>query len=108
MSFEDLLHPLLDRYMRAPDWVKASAGRAYALVPARLRFGGAYDRFRDELAVRGAAALERLARQKLRSALEWAIQTVPAYRDYAPLLAHCDDTAELLARMPLVDKPAIK
>ncbi len=108
MSFEDLLHPLLDRYMRAPDWVKASAGRAYALVPARLRFGGAYYRFREELGVRDAAALDRLARRKLRATLEWAIQTVPAYRDYAPLLASCDDTAALLARLPLVDKAAIK
>ncbi len=108
MSFEDLLHPLLDRYMQAPDWVKASAGRAYAWVPARLRFGGAYYRFRDEVAVRDAGALDRLARRKLRSTLEWALQTVPAYRDYAPLLARCDDTEELLARMPIVDKKAIK
>jgi len=59
MSFEDLLHPLLDRYMQAPDWVKASAGRAYAWVPARFRFGGAYYRFRDELAVRDAAEIGR-------------------------------------------------
>ena len=100
MSFEDLLHPLLDRYLQAPDWVKASAGRAYAWVPARLRFGGAYYRFRDEVAVRDAGALDRLARRKLRSTLEWALQTVPAYRDYAPLLARCDDTGELLARVP--------
>lgn len=108
MSFEDLLHPLLDRYMRAPDWVKASAGRAYALVPARLRFGGAYYRFREEVGVRDPGALDRLARRKLRAALEWAIHTVPAYRDYAPLLASCDDTAGLLARLPLADKATIK
>jgi phenylacetate-coenzyme A ligase PaaK-like adenylate-forming protein len=108
MSFEDLLHPLLDRYMRAPDWIKASAGRAYAWMPERFRFGGAYYRFREEVALRDAAALDRLARRKLRATLEWAIQTVPAYRAYTPLLARCDDTEALLARMPLVDKAAIK
>jgi phenylacetate-CoA ligase len=58
--------------------------------------------------VRDGSALDRLARRKLRAALEWAIQTVPAYRDYGPLLARCDDTGELLARMPLLDKAAIK
>jgi len=33
---------------------------------------------------------------------------VPAYGDYGPLLARCDDTEELLARLPIVDKAAIK
>jgi phenylacetate-CoA ligase len=108
MSLEDLLHPLLNRYMAAPGWLKASAGRAYAWVPERFRFGAAYYRFRDELAVTDAAAVQRLARRKLRATLEWAMRTVPAYRDYAPLLARCDDTEALLARMPLVDKAAIK
>jgi phenylacetate-CoA ligase len=108
MSFEDLLHPLLDRYLSAPDWIKASAGRAYAWVPERFRFGGAYYRFREELAVTEVGALQRLARRKLRATLEWAMQAVPAYRDYAPLLARCDDTEALLARMPLVDKKTIK
>jgi phenylacetate-CoA ligase len=108
MSVEDLLHPLLDRYMAAPDWIKASAGRAYTWMPERFRFGAAYYRFRDEVALTGEGALQRLARRKLRATLEWAMQTVPAYRDYAPLLARCDDTEALLARMPLLDKAAIK
>ena len=28
-GIEDVLHPLLGRYLQAPDWVKSSAGRAY-------------------------------------------------------------------------------
>src|SRR5262245_33742377 len=101
MSFEDLLHPLLSRYLAAPDWVKASAGRAYSLVPERFRVGGAYYGFREELAVRELAAVRRLATRKLRSTLEWAIRTVPAYRDYEPRV-RSEDTEALLARMPLV------
>jgi phenylacetate-coenzyme A ligase PaaK-like adenylate-forming protein len=108
MSFEDLLHPLLARYLAAPDWVKASAGRAYAWVPERFRFGGAYHRFREELALRDAEPVQRLARRKLRATLEWAMKTVPAYRDYAPLLAHCEDTEAMLSKLPLADKAEIK
>ena len=48
MAFEDLLHPYVGRYMESPEWVKASAGRAYAWLPPRLRYGAAYDRFREE------------------------------------------------------------
>ena len=46
LAIEDLLHPFLGRYLGSPAWLKASAGRAYSKLPARVRLGGAYDAFR--------------------------------------------------------------
>jgi len=109
MAIEDLLHPLLKHYLGTPDWLKASAGRAYALLPQRVRLGDAYDAFRQEIAESdGALATRRLARRKLESTLRWAIETVPAYRRYRPLLARIDDPMEFLTRLPVTDKLDIK
>ena len=71
MSIEDLLHPLLRYYFEAPSWLRApAAARAYAWLPRGIRWGGAYDAFRDEIASsRSAAAAERLALQKLEESL---------------------------------------
>jgi hypothetical protein len=43
-AIEDILHPLLGRYLSAPDWVKASAGRAYRCLPESVRLGTAFER----------------------------------------------------------------
>ena len=109
MAFEDLLHPYVGRYMESPDWVKASAGRAYAWLPPRIRFGGAYERFREEANARpDAASLRRLVRAKLDETLRWAIQTVPAYRGFAGLLCAPRDPFRILERLPITDKLDIK
>src|SRR5262245_14429572 len=100
MPIEDLLHPLLKHYLRAPQWLTASAGRAYALLPEGLRIGSAYSGFRGELAdAKGRVAVWRLARRKLEDTLRWAIETVPAYGRYAPLLKDFEDPADLLAEL---------
>jgi phenylacetate-CoA ligase len=109
MSIEDFLHPLLRYYLEAPRWLKASAGRAYAWLPQSVRLGSAYKTFRDELAAsQGAVAVRNLATRKLEATLRWAIETVPAYRQYRSLLARGDDPRELLARLPVTDKLDIK
>jgi phenylacetate-CoA ligase len=107
--FEDLLHPYVGRYMESPEWVKASAGRAYAWLPPRLRYGAAYDRFREEARARpDAAGMERLVRGKLDEALRWAIQTVPAYAGFKELLRAPRDPFRVLAALPFTDKLDIK
>jgi phenylacetate-CoA ligase len=109
MAIEDLLHPYLGRYFEAPAWLKASAGRAYALLPPRVRLGGAYDRFCGEIREAGSAALaEELALHKLSLTLRWALQTVPAFRPYRGLLQGRSDPRDILARLPVTDKLDIK
>jgi phenylacetate-CoA ligase len=109
MSIEDLLHPLLRYYLEAPSWLRApAAARAYAWLPRVIRWGGAYDAFREEIASSQGDAAGRLALQKLEENLRWAIQTVPAYRQYRALLARHDDPRQMLALLPVTEKIDIK
>ena len=48
MAIEDLLHPYLGKYLESPGWLKASAGRAYSMLPTGVRLGRAYGRFRGQ------------------------------------------------------------
>ena len=102
-GIEDMLHPLLGRYMSAPDWVKASAGRAYRCLPESVRLGSAYEEFRAVLAGEGAGPMARLE-----ATLTWAIETVPAYAQHKALLRAHRDPRELLAALPITDKLDIK
>jgi len=105
MALEDFLHPHLGRYLDAPSWVKASAGHVYSWLPPRLRFGSAYDRFRAEI---GQGAVEDLAEFKLRENLHWALETVPAFRDFRGLLDRHRDSRDVLRHLPVTDKLDIK
>ncbi len=109
MALEDLLHPYLGRYLGAPGWLKACAGRAYSCIPPRVRLGGAYRRFRGE--VDGAASAqsrEALANAKLAATLAWAFDTVPAYRGMRGFLDGKHDARDVLQRLPVTDKLDIK
>ncbi len=109
MAIEDLLHPFVGRYMGAPGWLKASAGRAYSFLPERVRLGRAYGQFLEEIGLaEGREANARLAEAKLMRTLRCAFNTVPAYRPYRHLLAIHRDPLEILARLPVVDKLDIK
>ncbi|MGE5095826.1 MAG: hypothetical protein ACM3SO_11850 [Betaproteobacteria bacterium] len=109
MAIEDLLHPFVGRYMDSPGWLKASAGRAYACLPPRVRLGRAYHRFLDESAIPGDPCVTaQLAREKLERTLRWALETVPAYQPHRALLDARLDPHELLARLPVTDKLEIK
>jgi len=109
MSIEDFLHPLLRHYLEAPSWLRApAAARAYAWLPRVVRWGGAYDTFREEIASSQGAAAGRLALQKLEENLRWAIQTVPAYRQFRALFTRHDDPRQILALLPVTDKMDIK
>ncbi|MGH8707233.1 MAG: hypothetical protein ACREVD_04165 [Burkholderiales bacterium] len=109
MPIEDLLYPILGRYLKAPAWLADPAGRAYALIPQSVRLGRAYREFRDQMAAsQDIAATRRLAVRKLDATLRWAVETVPAYRDYRHLGKRIDDPERLLARLPVTDKLDIK
>ncbi|HUO44258.1 MAG TPA: hypothetical protein VMT94_05025 [Burkholderiales bacterium] len=108
MSLEDTLYPLLKSYARAPDWVKASIGRTYALLPERVRLGSAVQHFRDELAVVDAGTIAGISKKKLSDTLTWAIETVPAYRGYRRLLTDVCSPHELLLQLPTLAKDQIK
>ncbi len=109
MALEDLLHPWLGRYLDAPAWVKASAGRAYAWLPPAVRLGGAYGRFHAEATAGGDAQAARdAALAKLERTLAWALDTVPAYQRHRGLLAGRPDPRAVLARLPVTDKLDIK
>jgi len=102
MAIEDFLHPLLKHYLEAPRWLKApAAGRAYAWLPQSVRLGSAYNTFRDELAAaQGAVAVRDRAKRRLEATLRWAIETVPAYREYRSLLPRVGDRANCLPGSP--------
>jgi phenylacetate-CoA ligase len=102
-AFEDLLHPYLGKYLNAPDWVKASAGRAYRCLPESVRLGSAFGEFRGLLAGEGPGPMARLE-----ATLAWALETVPAYAQHRPLLRQHRDPRELLAALPITDKLDIK
>jgi phenylacetate-CoA ligase len=102
-GIEDVLHPLLGRYLASPDWVKASAGRAYRCLPDKVRHGSAYEEFQAIVAGKGAGPMARL-----QSTLEWAFDSVPAYQQYRGLLRGGRDPREVLAALPITDKLDIK
>lgn len=112
MNVEDILHPLLNSYLRSPQWVKASVGRAYSAMPVSWRRGRYYRRFVDEAALRGDEALRQLARQKLATTLAHALRSVPAYGSYRDLLDDgpepIPDPVSLLGMLPIVSKEDVK
>jgi len=109
MALEDLLHPYLGRYLGAPGWLKASAGRAYSLIPPRVRLGSTYKHFRGEIASgETARSNELLGVTKLEAALRWALDTVPAYQAFGGLLDGKRDVRDVLQMLPVTDKLDIK
>ena len=104
MALEDLLHPLLGRYLGAPRWIKATAGQAYSWLPPRIRLGGAYERFRGEVDLAGEGECTR----QLEATLRWALDTVPAYRAFRGILDAKRNPRDALLELPVTDKLDIK
>lgn len=111
MNVEDLLHPMLNSYLRSPQWVKASVGRAYSAVPVGWRRGRHYTHFLREAQISDTAQLQQLARRKLAHTLHHALQAVPAYRSRRTLAAELDDPAtaiSVLRCLPPIDKEDVR
>jgi phenylacetate-CoA ligase len=109
MSLEDRLHPWLSSYVASPQWVKSTIGRAYSLLPRRVKYGRMFPSFQAE--VRRSYQLDGLAQAvdaKLMRTLSAALRNVPAYRAFRPLLDEGLSARELLARLPLTCKTDIK
>ena len=109
MAFEDLLHPLLAPYMRSPQWIKSTLGRVYGALPPRLKYGPNFSGFCAEIAQSyQAEGLAERVDAKLMRSLSHALQHVPAYRAYRPLLQERLPARELLRRLPLTSKLDLK
>ena len=108
MSIEDILYPLLKAYIGAPQWVKTAIGETYARLPRAWRHGPHREHFAQELRDYSGATVGELAQIKLRQTLEWALKTVPAYRQYEDLLDSNAAPEVLLKQLPLIGKADIK
>jgi phenylacetate-CoA ligase len=109
MAVEDLLHPLLGAYMRSPQWVKLTLGRAYASVPKLIKYGPAFNRFRRDAAqCYVAEGLADEVQRRLGATLDHALRHVPAYAPYRHLLALNLAPQALLRRLPLTSKLDLK
>lgn len=108
MAIEDIFHPFLKYYTAGPQWLKSSAGGAYSLLPASVRYGSSYARFLEEARVRDPGELSRRADAKLRQTLKWAAETVPAYAALRPVVNSDRSTTEMLAAFPRLEKESLK
>ncbi|MFP5390660.1 MAG: hypothetical protein ACLGI6_03810 [Gammaproteobacteria bacterium] len=109
MPIEDIIHPFLKLYTGAPQWVKSSLGRAYALTPTRLRYGAKYQEFMGEIERSADTAwVQERAEQKLLATLRWAAETVPAYAHLREASRRDVPALELLSCFPLLSKQDIK
>lgn len=108
MNVEDFLHPLLNSYLNAPQWVKTSVGRAYSSVPVSWRRGRHYRRFLEEAGVNSEPALRRLAKEKLIRTLRHSLKTVPAYRPWRMLADEMEDPSALLRQLPTISKQDVR
>lgn len=108
MPVEDLLYPLLRHYIASPQWFKRAVGWTYSTLPAGIRYGSIYAECKRDLAKTTPVSLQQQVNRKLGYSLQWAINTVPAYRRFAPLLNQGLHPDELLLQMPLTTKLDIK
>ncbi len=108
MPIEDILHPYLAAYTKAPQWLKSTLGGAYALVPQRVRYGAQYTHFLQEALLTDPDEIAHRASEKLRATLSWAAQTVPAYAAMRDVVRSSDTAEQWLAQFPLLTKATLK
>lgn len=109
MSLEDALYPLLKLYEAAPQPIQSVAGRVYRTIPATLRYGRAYDRFRQEAQAVEAWDEDKIRRYQIHALRESLLAAAKA-PFYAERFAECGlnpatfESLEQLAAYPLVTK----
>jgi phenylacetate-CoA ligase len=104
MSVEDWLYRWLGKYVDAPQWVKTPVGLAYSTLPKQIRYGSDYRRFLAEARLDDPRQVNALAEVRLRAALMWAAQSVPAYASVRPLLRTGAPVDEWLHAFPLTSR----
>ncbi len=107
MPVDDRLHGLAARYVASPQWVKTLAGGAYSMLPAALRHGPAYNRFkRIFTADRPDPAY---IAERLRETLRAALLGAPAFAEHRALAQGLDEAPyEVLRALPHTNKEDIK
>jgi phenylacetate-CoA ligase len=109
VAVEDILHPLLSRYMGAPQWLKSGLGSVYASLPQRLRHGARFAGFQREVARNySPQGIVQAAEAKLGDTLHRALTDVPKFAPWKHLLGQGLSPRELLAQLPLTGKQDIK
>lgn len=108
MSLEDKFHGLLGAYISSPQWVKSLVGGTYSLLPKTLRRGYFYARYRFVLGLNSPVLLARYSREQLGRTLEWAVRTVPAYRNVTTAIACINNPLGALPLFPCTSKVDIK
>jgi phenylacetate-CoA ligase len=108
MSVEDWLYRWLGQYVEAPQWVKTPVGLAYATLPKQIRYGSDYRRFLAEALLDDSRQMNALAEARLRAALTWAAQSVPAYAPVHPLLRGGAPVDEWLRAFPLTTRGELR
>lgn len=106
-AFEDWVHPLLSRYVAAPQWAKSMVGQVWRAVPQSLRHGSSRAEFEHLLEESDPERVTRIASQRLAETLRWAANTVPACQGLM-VPGPDDDPLEVLAQWPVVDKAMVK
>jgi len=108
MALEDLLHPLLGRYMQASPLLREGAGHLYRCLPERLKYGARYRHFEREVALGLDGVDPALVERKLAATLHAACASVPAYRRWRVLAADRRPSFERLLDLPLRCKLDLK
>lgn len=104
MNVEDWFYRWRGKYLDAPQWVKTPLGLAYAILPKPVRYGSDYRRFFAEAHLDDPRQVNALAEVRLRAALLWAAQSVPAYAPVRPLLHDGVPVKEWLLAFPLTSR----
>ena len=109
LAFDEAYHPAAIGLLFVAFLFVVDGNSLFGLLPPRMRLGGAYQRFRGEVAGRETVeSNEALACAKLAATLQWAFDTVPAYQGFRGLLDARGDVRDVLQRLPVTDKLDIK
>jgi phenylacetate-CoA ligase len=108
MSIEDAIHPVLARYMRAPQVVRSAVGSLYRALPARFKYGAAHARFMRDVQQGFDGVTAEQVEQRLAETIATACLKVPAYARWAALAHDRRPAFERLRELPLTGKLDIK
>jgi phenylacetate-CoA ligase len=108
MALEDLLHPLLGRYMQAAPPLREGAAHLYRLLPNRVKYGHRYRQFEEEASLGLDGVNPARVELKLAQTLAIACRAVPALRAWRHIGDDPRPAFERLRELPLRSKLDIK
>lgn len=102
---EDTLYPLMRFYKNLPSGIKDVVGRAYCMLPRRLRYGSFYDDYLNRISMfimSDADMLRRLQMTLLCATVNRAVASVPFYADFERI-----DKLDEFKHFPIITKKDI-